>query len=74
MALCFGDWEVRLASVYFPPKRGRPPPEEEWDALFDHPLPTIAAVDFNCKHPLWNSCVTNQYGRTLYRYVRCSTF
>ena len=47
----------------------RPPPPEEWDALLDHSLPTLAAGNFNSKHPTWISRVTNPRGRSLCSYV-----
>ena len=70
VALSIGGREVRLVSVYLPPGHGGPPPAEEWDTLLEHPLLTIAPGDFNFKHPLWNSCVSNPYGRSLYSYVQ----
>ena len=70
VALSVGGREVRLASVYLPPGRGGPPPAEEWDALLEYPLSTITAGDFNCKDPLWNSRVSNPYGRSLYSYAQ----
>ena len=66
VALCVGAREVRLISAYLPPGRDGPPRPEEWNALLDHSLPTIAAGNFNSKYPTWNSRVTNLLGRLLY--------
>ena len=65
VAVDAGDSELRIVSAYFRPRLRPPPPSEEWNALLYHPLSTIAAGDFNAKHPSWNSRATNAYGNSL---------
>lgn len=48
------DREVRLISVYLQDGR-RDSLSEEWDALLQDDLPTIAAGDITSKHLSWNS-------------------
>lgn len=40
----------------------------EWNALFDHSLPTIIAGDLIMKHPSWSCRTFNFYSRYLQRF------
>ena len=43
--------ELGLVSAHLWPGLQTEPPPKEWNALLDHPLPTIVAGDFNAKPP-----------------------
>lgn len=63
--------KLALFAVYSPP--GAPIDEEELDEIFKRREPTIAMGDFNAKHIVWNSKITNTQGRKLLRYVENRT-
>ncbi|KAJ2950757.1 hypothetical protein O0L34_g9018 [Tuta absoluta] len=61
--IMIGGKETRLFAVYRPHGTLR---AAEVSTLLDSPLPTIAAGDWNAKHPAWNSAKENQNGRNLF--------
>lgn len=58
---------LQLTSVYQPPRIDLLLPDIK--QIFNTTTPTVAAGDFNSKHPCWNSRRTNKRGKSLYRYL-----
>lgn len=57
--------DINIHSIYIPP--GDDLPQEELLNLLSEATPTIAAGDFNAKHPEWNSRLTSSRGSKLKR-------
>jgi retron-type reverse transcriptase len=61
------DGPLRLVSVYAPPSRTMDTADLE--AVFEGGAATIAAGDYNAKHPDWHSRLQSLRGRTLRRWT-----
>lgn len=59
--------DIRVISVYKSP--ATPLEVGDLDLIFSDPTPTIVAGDLNCKHPHWNSRLTNSNGKLLFNHM-----
>lgn len=63
---------LRLISVYKQPQTDLN--TADLDSIFSDQIPTILAGDLNCKHPDWNSRITNKNGRLLQNHCSNSHY